>query len=103
VATKCPAKCSRAKRDLAKPRCGSKPEVPATPGNQIVKGEGIVYSRIGIDKDRAAHQTSPALGSTSRNSLFSHTKEPRFPQQLSTKAGSTPQSTIPHKFSITSI
>jgi hypothetical protein len=43
-----------------------------------VKGEGIVYSRIGIDKDRAAHQTSPALGSTSRNSLFFHTKEPRF-------------------------
>src|SRR5215208_816503 len=62
-------------------------------------GDGTVYSRIGINEDRAAHQTSPALGSTSRNSLFSHTEEPRFLQQLSTKASSTPQPTISHKFS----
>src|SRR5215207_2153953 len=70
--------------------------------SQSLAEEGRLAPRV-LHKDRAAHQISPALGSTSSNSLFSHTKELRFLQQLSTKADSTPQPTIPHKFSITSI
>src|SRR5215211_3375867 len=82
----------QAKRDLAQAELRIQSRSPSHPWQPESEGRGHHQSRIGINEDGAAHQTSPALGSTSRNSLFSHTEEPRFLQQLSTKACSTPQS-----------